>query len=408
MPLVGAGEKTPDFIYDPRTPPKAKREMYVSWSRGDDSRSIAQAMSDATPFKTTTKFFSVAQPGDHGIVEDRPGQTGAGGDAAIGYEAPTTSGISLDGKKGTRADPIVLKAKPGHKPVLRPRKGSIPGKVIGRCITARNDSCYIVIDGFEIYHASGTGSNETVVYFAASSAPGCHHIEIWNSKIHGSTDGSGVLFESTSATRVTKDCWLVNCDVGENNDWRGASMQSHGIYNQGIRCGAVNSVVSDHVNGNGHQTKDGAQDCMYLHVTFVKNKGQCAGSCIDTRSQRTIERNCILAENAKGFWGWNGSDSGSLPLGGGNSAEWNVVALNTQNFANSSGSPEGWNFGDSNWTGPGNNKVADPQFVDSANKNYHLKPTSPARKYGDPKYKMPFDKDMKPTGIDVVCGAYSS
>lgn len=412
MPL---GSSLPARIYDPLNPPTAVRTFYLDWDAGSDSNTVAQAQSEVTPWKTLSKFISsAATPGDHCLIKNRSGQnsTAPYTDANIvGYMPTSAPDHVIDAKSGNSTDPIVVKAYPGHRPVIRCPAGSIPGTNIGRVLRLRNGSKYWVFDGLDLAFGTGTGGNDQIVYMAASSATGCDHVEFWGCDIHGSTDGSGIIFEKSSSFNTT-DCQLINCNLYENNDWRGAGFQSHGGYIQGDRITFLNVKMHDQVEGAGCQIKDGATDIIIANPVCYNNK-VLSGLLIDTRCNNVQAWNGIAQANGTGtshgaIWGWNNTDSPGLPLGSGNVCRKWVTYLNAgTEMQGDSGSPEGWDFdGAGDFVGPGDNQVdTNPLMVNPGSADFHLQAGSPAIGYGNEAYCPPFDFDNNPRS-QVDAGVY--
>ena len=401
MPL---GASLPAYVYDPLAPPTPLRTLVSHWDTGNDTTGDG---SELNPYKTVSKLITVGQAGDRLLVKPRDSQSSSGGDSAVGYEPTTATEHLISSKSGTAANPIVLEGFPGlPKPVIRPPTGSTPGSVIGRVLHWSGTSSYWALVGLDLYHSSGTGGNESVLW----PGSGCHHLAVVACDIHGATDGSGV-YSDNGAT----DIQFLACEVYENNDWRGGSNQSHGLYSQSDRTLIACCICRDHVQGFDIQLRsdsaNGPTDVWVVHNVMARALGVGSGiakesAVVDGQFHGNIGYDC---DN----YALRGFTSGGQ-TGSGNKARRNIGYLNTGSpDYNNGGSAHASGFdwssdGSGNYTTPPGDNLdnTDPKFVDAAANDYHLLEDSPARAYGLPEFCPQFDFALSDRGEVADAGAY--
>lgn len=194
------------------------RVFYVDAASGSDSNA---GTSEAGAWATLQDYFSgtagpandiVPSSGDVVYVKNYPGQV-ASGSSSIGYRPGAGVDHVIDNKSGSANDPITVKAFPGHRPIIL-GPAELPGTT-SRGLRVRNGSRYWRFETLEFPYASGTKDpegNEPCVYLTGALTG---NLEFFDCKIHGSTDGSGVLGEGGC-----HDVHFINTESWANNDTR--------------------------------------------------------------------------------------------------------------------------------------------------------------------------------------------
>jgi hypothetical protein len=388
---VPLGGSLPTLIYNPLSPPTPLRTRICQWDTGNDTTGDG---SELTPYKTVSKLISIAQAGDQLLVKDRAGQTSSGGDSSVGYVPTTSPDHVISGIAGNASNPIVLKAFPGHRPVIRPPLGATPGSVIARALRCTSSgTSYWAFVGLDLYHSSGTGGNESVI----SGLSSAHHLAWIDCDIHGGTDGSGAFIDNNNT-----DIQFLSCEVYENDDWRGTSQQSHGLYSQANRTLIANCISRDHANGFGFQIRSDASGPTDVWV--VHNVGARANTAGSGVAKESAVINGL-------FYGNIGYDNDNYALrgfttggqtGSGNKARKNIGYLNVgspdyNNGGSSHASGFDWSAdGSGNYTSPPGDNLdnTDPKFINPGANNFRLQADSPAKDYGLAAYCPQFDFDL--------------
>lgn len=363
---------------DRPTRPDESNPIFVSETGGDDSRTKEQAQTEGTPWKTVSKFLANAEAGDVCYVKDFPDQVADGVDS-VGYRPTTANQHIVSGKAGTEADPILLKAYPGHRPIILPATVS---PTIALRITST--SPWWVVDGFEFPYGAGA-ANDPVVYIGAAGAN--DNIEIFDCWIHGATVGSGLLSADNNS-----NLHIYNNKVWANDDAEAA--QSHGIYIQASGSVIANNICRDHANGFGIQLRTDETAVPLVGVivannTCVRNKTNGSGMVLESDAEDCQAWNNILVDN--GNYGIRGFDVSVV--GTGNIARKNVAFGNDVGTYANRNSADIWD-----WSGaggfdspPGDNLTDDPLFENEAGSDFRLTADSPAIGYGNEAYCPTFD-----------------
>jgi parallel beta-helix repeat protein len=320
-------------------PPALRAARYVSPS-GSDS----DAGTHAAPWRTIQKALDSLRSGETAVV-----RSGVYRESLVMRRA------------GTPAAPITVRAYPGETVVVRPAGAG----EMDYPLRITSGAAYFRFRGFVV---EGAPLDSTVnVYVAAQDRPYPHDIEISDCEIRRST-GTGLLAEPNSR-RVS----VLRNVVHDNGD---GSEQHQGIYFQGKDGVIARNVVYGQPNGFGIQVRAGANGVLVANNTAVDNS--LSGIVVENTAARVTVVNNIAAFN--GGYAIDGYDSGDGPVLPGNVAHHNLGYSNA-----------GGEFMNGDRTvidfSADRNVVADPRFVDREAHNFRLRPSSPARGKGDPRYQ---------------------
>jgi hypothetical protein len=265
-------------------------------------------------------------------------------------------------RAGTALAPITVQSYPGEMAIVQPAG-------VGEMdypLRITSGAAYFRFRAFVVEDAP---LDTTVnVYVAAQDKPYPHDIEISGCEIRSST-GTGLLAEPNSF-RVK----VLGNVVHDNG--LGTAHQHQGIYFQGKDGVIARNVVYGQPNGFGIQVRAGAKRVLVANNTAVGNS--LSGIVVENSATRVTVVNNISAFN--GGWAVYGYDSGEGPVLPGNVAHHNLGYENGSGGFSNGGRPVIDFSAD-------RNVVANPKFVDRDVHDYHLRPNSPARDKGDPRYQ---------------------
>lgn len=369
--------------------PAPLRTFYVDKANGNDLNSGA---TEIAPWASLQDYLSgtagpsnsiVPTAGDLVIVKDYPGQV-ANGQSSVGYRPASGLDHVVSSKSGSASNPITVKAFPGHRPVILGQQVA-PGVAISRCLRMTGNSGYWRWRGFNFPYSAGVGANEPTVYIASTA----HHIELYDCLLHGATDGSGSVSDAG-----THHVHYVNCRFYENDDWRGGTNQSHGLYIIGSDYMALNCLFYNQNNGYGCQIRAGAKRAIIANCVSAYNDGsvaEFAGYVIESDPSGTNDNlvvNCIAYHNRRGIHALAGTGYA------GNRAHHDLAFAGlTSTFTNGTAG-KGWDWsldGSGLYTPPGANLSSDPKLVNPAAFDFALLAGSPCYQGADPNYCPGFD-----------------
>jgi hypothetical protein len=323
-------------------PPRALASAHFVSPSGSDSAPGTYAK----PWRTIQKGLDALRPGETAVV-----RAGVYAESLVMRRA------------GTASAPITLRAYPGETAVVRPAGGGESDYPL----RVTSGAAYFRFRDFVVEDAP---LDTTVnIYVAAQDRPYPHDIEISGCEIRGST-GTGLLAEPNSVrVRV-----LGNVVHGNGT---GTAHQHQGIYFQGKDGVIARNVVYGQPNGFGIQVRAGADGVLVANNTAVGNS--LSGIVVENTATRVTVVNNISAFN--GGWAVYGYDSGDGPVLPGNVAHHNLSYANESgDFANGDRPVIDFSLD--------RNVVANPMFVDMAAHDFHVRPNSPARRKGDPRYRL--------------------
>ncbi|RKY14085.1 MAG: hypothetical protein DRP63_08885, partial [Planctomycetota bacterium] len=280
-----------------------------------------------------------------------------------------------------------------------------------------------VIDNFVIQN--GSVQDGGAIYCKNNSSPTITNCTFSSNSATGNYTGGGAIYCSSSSPTV------VNCTFSGNSaGWNGGA----------IFCSSSSPTITNCTfSGNGANLYGGAVCCSFggasiINCTFSGNSASTCGGAIYCWSSSPTITNCAFSDNSANGGGalycssssptlTNSTFSGNSASGGGaiccdsssptmnNCILWGNTASNSGNeiYISDSGCSCTLNYSCVDKTGYGfgsgvptttiddsNNCIfVDPQFVDAAGGDYHLKPASPCIDAGDNGYvPSGVDKDL--------------
>ncbi len=335
-------------------PPEAT-DAYVSISGADSNPGTLDY-----PYRTVQHALGLAQPG-----------------WTIYVRQGTYAEEATCAREGTAAAPITLQANPGERPVLQPVPG-LPGDHYA--LRIRCD--YFNVRGFILENAYGTSSAN--VY----AEPNVDHVEITDNEIRGSQDQG--IFADRSSSYIT----IVRNVIHDNGFGHVPGQhQSHGLYIEGSNDLIANNVIYNHPFGFGIQLFPANHDTIVAENTIASSAHSSIVVGGSVGVYNITIRNNILADSAN-----HGVEMDLACPTGPVYIDHNVI------YAYRLTPIEG---GCSNVV-EGANILADPLFVDYANRTLSVQPGSPAIDTADPSavYSPSVDGVGRPQGAGPDIGAY--
>jgi hypothetical protein len=331
--------------------PAPYRDYYVSPSGSD-----AGPGTRARPWRTLVKAVAALRPGRRVLVR-----------------AGTYKERVEVVRGGSKADPVAIAAYPGEHPVLvgRLRVSADHVRVAG-----------LVLDG------TGGAAFDSSLYIA-----GAQDVDVRGCEIRNAV-GSGVFVGdrgNPSSNVVLVRNWIHDNGTDDFHD--------HGIYWAQGNGGLIGNNVIEKSAGFGVHLYPDANDVRVMYNTVVASgrSGIIVAGDERDESDRNLIVNNIVAFN--GELGIRSSFDAKPGTG-------NVVRRNLL-FGNTAGDLPSGRYAAGLSIKP-DNRIANPQFVDRAGRNYRLSPSSPALDRADPAYTLAFDFTGKrrPSGKGPDIGAY--
>jgi len=350
-------------------PPSTGATFYVSPTGSDENPGT-----ESLPWRTVQKAVDALQPGQRAYVQEGLYEENVVYDPTAGH-----------GEYGTAQDPITITNSPGHRPVLRPSDTNprYPLRLKG---------AYFRFHGFVIEEDKNSGNGFVNVYITdASDGAPAHHLELSGCEVRFAQAASGMFVDNTA-----HHIQILGNRVHDNNE---LGVQHQAIYLESDDSLIANNITYNQTSGFGIQIRTdastGPRGVIVANNTTANNS--LAGIVLEHTAIDTKIVNNITAYNlGSGVLGFFNRGHEKDPIGTGNEAWNNMAFSNNPNFR--SMQPEIVLFHD--------NFVENPIFVDAFYRDYHLKPSSPARGRAIADWTPTTNIDGEPRSIPPDLGAY--
>ena len=309
--------------------PSRGKTFFVS-STGSDTNSGTRAR----PWRTIEKALSTLRPGQRALV--------GGG--------TYTENLTIN-RAGTSAEPITLAAYPGATVVLHPASAQ---DARGDWIPLQigSGAAYVRVHGFVIENALGTSAAD--VYFAGTA----NHVELSGNELRYSQD-QGIF-----AGGATSFLYIIGNRIHDNG-WNHVSgqHQSHGIYIEGGNDLIANNLIYSHRYGFGIQIYPANHDTAVVDNTIASSGHSSIVVGGSGGVSNITIRNNILYEGDFGVETDTHCPTGTVAI------DHNVIYAYKRVPVE-----EGCSSLDTS----AGNILADPLFVDYANRDLQVQGDSPA------------------------------
>jgi hypothetical protein len=354
----------------PPLPPSLGATFHVSPGGSDENPGTK-----SLPWRTVQKAVDTLQAGQRAYVEQ-----------GLYEENVVYDPTANHGHYGTPDDPITITNAPGHKPVLRPSRTNprYPLRLKG---------AYFRFHGFVIKDTEAPGGGEFVnVYITkASSGAAAHHLELSGCVVRFAQAASGMFVDYTA-----HHVQILGNRVHDNNEF---GVQHQAIYLESDDSLIANNITYNQTNGFGIQVRTdartGPRGVIVASNTTANNS--LAGIVLEHTAIDTKIVNNITAYNlGSGVLGFFSREHLDDPIGTGNEAWNNMAYLNNPNFRTMN--PAIILFHD--------NFVENPLFMNPFYRDYHLAPSSPARRLGIAEWTPETNIEGERRTIPPDLGAY--
>lgn len=289
-----------------------------------------------------------------------------------GTYGPATLNISRSGASGQK---ITVKSWVTRGASIVGPVGAGEAYGPGVRITASN----IVFDGFDVTNSAGSGIRNTG-----------NNVTIQNNYVHdnarrcGSTTKCGQGIASNNSTNVGV---VIEKNISARN---GSSTLDHNYYLSSSGMVIRNNVAKESIAGYGFQIYPNCDSCLvYNNVSYGNSNrsGFLIGGDFTTSSSNVKIYNNISMNN--GQYGFYINSNGGQP----------VALANNIAFGNGRGFLYNGIRDALIWS---NLYPVDPQFVDAAGGDFHIKATSPARNTGNGNLYPPDDIDFETRPMEFI------
>jgi hypothetical protein len=367
-PVAGDGDGLGSNL-PPPLPKSTGATFYVSPTGSDENPGT-----ESLPWRTVQKAVDTLQAGQRAYVEQGVYEEN------VVYDPPANRG-----EYGTADDPITITNSPGHRPVLRPsaKNPRYPLRLKG---------AYFRFHGFVIEEPKDSGNGFVNVYITrASDGTAAHHLELSGCEVRFAQAASGMFVDNTA-----HHIQILGNRVHDNNEF---GVQHQAIYLESDDSLIANNITYNQTSGFGIQIRTdaatGPRGVIVANNTTANNS--LAGIVLEHTAIDTKIVNNITAYNlGSGVLGFFSPQHVEDPIGTGNEAWNNMAFSNNPNFR--SMRPEIVVFHE--------NFVENPVFMDPFHRDYHLKPSSPARRRAIAEWAPTTNIEGEPRSIPPDLGAY--